>query len=1137
MDNANNTITPPSDTTLAVISGAEEQLTPSHLFEAEPINDLPDGDTNQIDVSTQTPPVKPMFQFTSQTTTTTTHPNQQPPSVTPPSLEDSNKDGQKLRREEYTQKDIGFLRDMHDKCTTMLENIPTDQPHGDHSDINELFRTFFTSIGQIAEKIKRDDSNDDSIRKKYDKQLCLRSLGHLYSILDIDHNIQINFNKHRTEISDDLRVLQHNINIVLSSNPDKQGNNSQTDSTVQKTTFDELKLIPILSNFYYDKLVIKQVMEEIEFFKDLKLVGKDSFYIAARIMVKIGELLHENHLSNSYGVLNVFQKITDFRDNCLHQHLQLLEHFEVRPGDITTSDNGDKNALTINTNLKNISRSLQDLLPPSSDQPTITTEISHTSTSNLPTPNTTQSLFFSRVTVFFDNLKPVINRISEHLDGVNEPQALYDIFEKSGKVSDKQSGEKSPEYKSRSLKHKLDKYIRDCHANLEPRPVIAESQAEKYTKLMNSEKNRSFLPQGYPSELNSDNIDELMATLQQQDNANKQKKSQDNANKQEKKQPQQQQDNVTKLLNAILQEHQYIKNITNQFQDDPIAVKSKNYIFQHVATVIGQLERDLAPFHKDMTHRTTCMGDAFVEAKKQRTILAHNPLVVANQAELESKWQSVILPAHQDYCAVLRIRFLQETKDDDVAKQIDIFDSIGDAFWRLCHFMEAAESFQRALNLIPDSNRTKIGAEQEICHLNHQQLGLTVKIVFCQLLVNNFNSCSDFVDEMKPLLNERFRMNLKEYDHNNDNKACDAFALLICCLGRYFYLKEAHVEAKEFFLWAQKFQSDNNLISNLDHFIDHVSFIINPQHTIRFQSVAEIADAYPNNPMQEFNYICLLARMKMTTQSINTELNRLEDILTSKKGSLIEAWGDWHFILPLHVLSLKVKNYTKIWSNDNWDEVKGLIEDGIELIKMFDQKDSVFSARVSNLLIGLSLYLSEKLNIHFDNYGEILEYSEQLFDKAIAYNSNWCYLEQRFRFNLALRYLEKAFHVFRLPKGYHAEETFTYQTQWVYPEEIVFLFRRICQDKNSQAYIDLQKAVNLFEMFHLTEKSKPTFDQLPIEIRDEFFKKAGLVREVWADIMGFSALNLILSTRKLGRTSSFFISLCISIIFVSYHNK
>ena len=821
---------------------------------------------------------------------------------------------------------------------------------------------------------------------------------------------------------------------------------------------EELPNIPKLARLHYDKLVMRSILEELKLFEEahLDFSRREDRYYWGRILVKVGELLHPDELSDSYRLSETFKPITKLRSQLIHAHrmlisidakyqLEFYRHAKVTFDSLRSIIKQLEKSEELDSKAKDELEKNARIFLKFFDKPegSSTAEVEQTEQKKDKPTNAS-------------SLERCIVRAGIYLEKLKEPKKL-------GRQADKKKG-----------------------------PESLESLDNEYQVLLKG----TSLPEGYPKKLDKDseeNILRLAENIKKQSKEKKEKSipatvKQDELSNDEK---------ITKLLDKIMKEIDYIREVG---ASPSIPGNRKPYIIQHAETVIGEYMREIK---KEVSSSKTptliekgsvTWGEANRTAIFQRSKgLGHEPLSLDHNVMMQGLHDD-ILPSYQDHKAIY---IVGQNSIRAVPQTAIIFNRVGRALLRLCLYKEAVDFFRRALQDIESSPklpnisclRTKIdqykldamGITQptaividmpkELFGIDSYALAFTHNLMFALLLAGDLEGvcklARQFFDKVSldrlaqykktiilgsvmerfgggrsletlgiidPQLLETYKSIIKQIEsiaapfvimYPEDSEVFNQFSGISANAASAYYLQGKFQEARKFYEQALEFSGSKDNVVGIS-----LALI---QCCYRLGKDDEVVEMYINlvvkdgDLLDQFSVGVLKCNMWLDKgdpknfSKIELEIKSLEKMLDEHKGEFKEALGDEFLARQLTLRELKL--YLCSRRKSDYSEINDEIMEGLKVVKKLMRGNRFFS-EVLNFYCYASRALSniappsEAILREAESYLEnaekmvlgtssLLSVREAAKDLAVVY-SNVAMLEPSLSYVKRIKYLERA---------------------------------------------------------------------------------------------------------------------------------
>lgn len=941
-----------------------------------------------------------------------------------------------LKFKKEKEEDLNHLIEIYNLCSNFTD------------DSTEIKNTF-NSIGLLAKKISHNIASNECIRNKYStvnaynnkrilcpKGINLVELKHL-SDLPADKSFleTTMLTSHFQEIKKDFDGIKNKLLYVFfqeKSNLEKDNELSQKlerickDKNKPSDLGKELTFIPKLSRLQYDRLILSAIGDELNLFnknvKDFK--SREDRYYWGRILVKVGELLHPDELSDSYGILEAFRPITSLRATLVHSHRLLINMEEKH-----------------------------------------------------------QEVFYNHAKSLFETLNPVLELLLGRIRsmGVEEFLALSfkeeEVIKKlQPKAKDFEKFFKNPEGPIQNItkSNTQNKKEKDNTYTLEKCILHAASFLNKkggndklkninneYKKLLDKE----TPPPNYPAEINESNKQAIISIAE---DLKKQSEAKKKNNTQESKKEVTPTEKIMKFFDKIIKEIEYIREIK---RIDSISEKKKEYIIQHALTVIGEYEREVSNATEDastvMDKKTSILEESSKTAKNLRKKgLGHEPLSLDHNQLLKGL-HTDILPAYQDYQS---IHVIGTNSINAVPQTAIILNKVGESLLRLCCTKEASECFKKALfdikeilatsNVInprPKADQYKLdgmGITQPtaICidmtkvlfGIDSYELKLSYNLVYSLLLLGELEEAYNKVQELLTKIDtnklERYKKTIDSIASNalplrgenkdffieklnsenaelsatymrviehiqsikapfvlyypDDRETFDIFSSMFGSVAYVYYENRKYSEAIELYHEALKFaiseKGVGSILSNLARSYYQLGDKRQAEH-YRNQAINT------ENLLDKFSMIMLKCDMELDKKNfeIDAEIESLKDLLEKRKVEFKELVGDRFWTYPLELSKLNLKRTSL--KGSNYLVINRQIQEGLNLIKEFNRIHR-FSHEISRFYYyacrALSNLITAKNPPLPSNADDILSKAENYFNMGNS-SSTTSYLIQK----------------------------------------------------------------------------------------------------------------------------------------------
>jgi tetratricopeptide (TPR) repeat protein len=935
------------------------------------------------------------------------------------------------------EEDLESLLNIYELCKNFVNKpnnvIDVLKKIGTHAKINHDMG----DKGCIRNKYSTVDAfgNERELRKN---GVNLVELQHLISIIDNKSLQKITLHPFFEEIKKDFNKINNKILYIFSQEQKSLDENCELIKKIKEICIkndcptdlgEALSFIPKLSNFFYDQLILESVLNELKLFKDLTdFSTRENRYFWGRLLVKVGEFLHPDELSDSYDLLQCFRPITGLRAKLIHSHRLLINTEQTRQQSFY------QHAQELFNTLEVLILQLKENL---SNKPLESFERFKFSDLNKEIPETLDKK--ARKFLSFFNAKS---------DNSSKKESVHQITQQKNKVEDNNIF--------------LDQFIMRAAAYLNQKnsskkktknSSTLESLANQYQELLK----KIPLPFGYPKELNEENKENILRIAENRKKQSEEKKKKDNSIGKEKKQ-QSNEEKVLKLIQKITKEIEYIRNIEKGIIN--VSEEKKPYIIQHAETVIGEYEREILKSKNStlMEKKTITLEESSHTAILQRNKgLGHEPLSLDHEALLQGLHTNV-LPAYEDYRAIYTFG---QNSISIIPQTAVVLNRVGEALLRLCFYKEAIKYFQEALQDIQDTSnisnsihsRTKvdqykldsIGITQPttICidmtkvlfGVDTYELSLTNNLVHAFLLNGDLENAYKIASQLSIKFNleklEKYKNSLyfaafiKKLNHNNnsyspifenlqlenpelmetynnlidfikntqapffiyypkDSEIFDQFSGIFSRIAYAYYKQGNDQKAAELYEQALKLAGSESVRINIASQLSHIYYKIGNEIKCKEYIELVIKDG---SLLDQISVRILKCSMQLDKKNLEAEneIKLLSTTINKNKGNIKDEVGDRFWICQLGVCELNL--HLSVLKNANYKEVSQYIKDALKIVKEL-KKSKRFSCEISTFYCYASQALSHLISHNPKKISiEILEEAEKYFKEGIKEDS------------------------------------------------------------------------------------------------------------------------------------------------------
>jgi tetratricopeptide (TPR) repeat protein len=716
----------------------------------------------------------------------------------------------------------------------------------------------------------------------------------IYHLSKLEFNLE-DFGKEKLElIIDDLNTLKHKLQYALKSEEPFikayfPGYISEIESIDPvKENKEILKYFEAFVDYHYDLKILTRINKEIsQDVRSLNFNYRDDRYFIARKLVKIGEIIKElskdDYIKKFKGAV---EKLSDIRDKIIHYHNKTILEFDT----VRSS--------TVSEKLEEVFSNLESILPV-----VIKARIDKIGESF----NQNE---LDKIEISCDELLKILMFKTNDIETDSTPSSSSS----NPKLKTENDVKNNKLGSLNGLIINASKILKGEKVIIKRKPKTLEDlniDYQKFLKELTLPSNDNLL---YPNALDrgyEQEIQKFAATIQKLKEDNK--IIHENLNKEADKKKKRKY--INKRIQQIDEELNYFKEIDKK---DSLSQKRKEYIVQHIVTVIGQYMADVRDYdtYKEFSGLSSmtmdeCRRHVIQERSKG---LAHDIFSFKHPFLLKGI-NDVVIPANQDLKSIKIIR--ENVENINLSASFIMLNNLASSYQRLGFYDEAIDCFRQVLEYTQDPEKINqfyltqasiVGVQQKkvnvinldeaLLGFNPYQLTAYSQLAYVYMLKSDYQRAyKTFGQAHEDLLQSADITDASESLKNELTLFYANFATTCIYLGRLNEAKEHYdkIPASESTFYelnlnmATLFTEKEDFDSAENH-LEICKKATIPD--IRFHYLIQLAMLTANKPL--FDQIQCLALLN--------RVDELKAILKDNRGFFINKYGDRYYLFEFYIV-------------------------------------------------------------------------------------------------------------------------------------------------------------------------------------------------------------------------------------------